>query len=471
MLHRVAVTTLFLCLTPGAGAACLELARGATFWIRLQEPISSFSARRDMPVHAVMHESPVCEGAAVFAAGIPVEGKVTAVRKVGLGFRHETASLELDFDRITLPDAPSIAIHARVSDVDNAKERVKNGVIRGIRSTGSPQGRINSRLKHLPALNPYSDWTLIVFKSAFPVFPEPEIYLRPGAELCVRLIDSVHLPEGLVRPSQPRPMTQEETAAVAQGIGPLPGRTVNAKGIDADVVNLVFVGSRERLQTAFAGAGWTASERISTRVFLRQFYAFLELKSYSTAPMSVQYLQGRPADLTWQKSLDSYEKRDHVRVWQLDGAADGEPLWAGAATKEHSATLSLRRRKFIHHVDTRIDDERNIILRDLTAAGCVEQVSRLPRTDVSHRLMNATGDELVTDGEIAVVRIRDCSAPAIAAEAPPRPAGRIYRYARKQILTFRSDIWRANIIYGAYDATRMAIAALRGDRPKQERLP
>ncbi|MGB8885171.1 MAG: hypothetical protein WCC87_00515 [Candidatus Korobacteraceae bacterium] len=27
----------------------------------------------------------------------------------------------------------------------------------------------------------------------------------------------------------------------------------------------------------------------------------------------------------------------------------------------------------------------------------------------------------------------------------------VFRYLRRQILTFRSDIWRANIIYGAYD--------------------
>jgi hypothetical protein len=47
------------------------------------------------------------------------------------------------------------------------------------------------------------------------------------------------------------------------------------------------------------------------------------------------------------------------------------------------------------------------------------------------------------------------------ASARFRPGNRVFRYVRRQILTFRSDIWRANIIYGVYDLTRMSIVAWR----------
>jgi hypothetical protein len=47
-----------------------------------------------------------------------------------------------------------------------------------------------------------------------------------------------------------------------------------------------------------------------------------------------------------------------------------------------------------------------------------------------------------------------------------KPGNHAFRYIRRQILTFKNDIWRANIIYGAYDAGRMTVAALR-----QRRLP
>ena len=54
--------------------------------------------------------------------------------------------------------------------VENAREQVKNGVIQGVLSSDTFQGRINSRLIHLPTLNPYSDLGLIVYKATFPIF-------------------------------------------------------------------------------------------------------------------------------------------------------------------------------------------------------------------------------------------------------------------------------------------------------------
>jgi hypothetical protein len=61
-----------------------------------------------------------------------------------------------------------------------------------------------------------------------------------------------------------------------------------------------------------------------------------------------------------------------------------------------------------------------------------------------------------------------------------KPGNYAFRYVRKQILTFRNDIWRANIVYGVYDVGRMAIAAMRhqpippmngDDRPTVAVLP
>ena len=60
-------------------------------------------------------------------------------------------------------------------------------MIQGIRSSDTPEGRINSRLRHLPTWNPYSDLGLIVYKATFPIFPEPEIYLPAGTDLRLKL--------------------------------------------------------------------------------------------------------------------------------------------------------------------------------------------------------------------------------------------------------------------------------------------
>ena len=71
-----------------------------------------------------------------------------------------------------------------------------------------------------------------------------------------------------------------------------------------------------------------------------------------------------------------------------------------------------------------------------------------------------------TDGAIAVVKLKECKPvnPEINADSSEssfKVSNRAFRYLRREILTFRSDLWRANIIYGIYDARRIVLSGLR----------
>ena len=170
---------------------CDRLPAGQTLWIRLAAPISTYTAKAGDPVHAVLTQDLVCDSEIVLPMGAPIEGVVHSKRKVGWGIRHETAALELEFNRATPKAGVALALNARVEEVENAREGVKNGVIQGIRSSDTFQGRINSRLIHLPTWNPYSDPFLIAYKATFPIFPEPEIYYPAGVDMRLRTTKEV----------------------------------------------------------------------------------------------------------------------------------------------------------------------------------------------------------------------------------------------------------------------------------------
>ena len=111
-------------------------------------------------------------------------------------------------------------------------------------------------------------------------------------------------------------------------------------------------------------------------------------------------------------------------------------------------------------------DERSKVIRDLNLAGCVRSVHLVPRPKLANVSQNATGDLVTTDGDLAVVELKGCDprVPGLTSgNASPqfKPSNHVFRYLRRQILTFRSDIWRANIIYGAYDLVHMGVTALR----------
>src|SRR5208283_193198 len=461
----VLLATLALGLARPASANCENIPAGKSFWVRLLDPVASYSSKAGTVVRCVLIQSPECDGAPVFPAGLEVDGQVVSVRKVGLGFVHDTAYLEILFDHIVAADGSILPIASQVVEVDNARETVRKGKIRGIRATNTPQGRITSRLIHLPTLDPYTDMGLIVYRM-FTVLPEPEIYLPPVTDLRIQLNVSLYVGDQPVLPRASFQMDEYERSDVEMVLDKTSSRTTTSKDKDADVVNMLFVGSREQIDSAFRAAGWMNSDHNSPRSVFRQFQAFLTLSNYSTAPVSTQFLDGERQDLTWQKSFNSYGKRDHVRLWEQSRTVLGQEAWLSAYTRETSAVLSVTNHKFIHHIDRNLDDGVNMLVRDLTLAGCVKSVKLLPRPELRETVMNATGDEMRTDGTLTVVQLSNCDRPAVEYTRsqpmiPIHPRSRFARYLRTQVLVYKSDVFRGNIIYSAYDLTRMSIHALR----------
>jgi hypothetical protein len=78
---------------------------------------------------------------------------------------------------------------------------------------------------------------------------------------------------------------------------------------------------------------------------------------------------------------------------------------------------------------------------------------------------NSSGDELWTDGSLAVLELSDCETPATTAIAPSdeivrRPKSRLKRLVRAQVLSIH-DLWRSNAIYASFDISRAVIHFLR----------
>jgi hypothetical protein len=350
-------------------------------------------------------------------------------------------------------------------EIDNAREGVHRGTIQGIRATDTPQGRITSRLIHLPTYNPYSDLGLIVYRAFFTILPESEIYLPPGTDLRLQLNMPLYVAD---QPDLPRAsfhMDEYERGDVEMLMAKSSDRTTTSFGKDADVVNILFVGSREQVTQAFLASGWMQGDHNSTHAFFRQFAAFLTFSNYSTMPVSRQWLNGQLQDMTWQKSFNSYGKREHVRLWSEDKTVEGQQAWLGSYTREHSAALSLKNHKFIHHIDRNLDEGVNMLVRDLTLAGCVESVKEMARPEIPQLLTNSTGDEMHTDGVLSIVHMKNCEIPTTLFTRenpliPVRPRSRAARYLRSQVLVYKSDVIRGNILYGSFELARMGFRAL-----------
>src|SRR5579862_6597284 len=70
--------------SPSITRACEEIPANESFWVRLTDPVASYSTQPGTSIHAVLIQSPDCDGAPVFPVGLEVEGKIISVRRVGL---------------------------------------------------------------------------------------------------------------------------------------------------------------------------------------------------------------------------------------------------------------------------------------------------------------------------------------------------------------------------------------------------
>ena len=97
----------------GLQALAELVAVGTKLEIRLQQPISSYATGKGTRISGVLVAPLTERGEMLLPLGTTVEGSVVAVRKVGLGVVHETARLELQFDRVCSPTGPAFLCNAK----------------------------------------------------------------------------------------------------------------------------------------------------------------------------------------------------------------------------------------------------------------------------------------------------------------------------------------------------------------------
>jgi hypothetical protein len=463
--HFLAAAALLVCAASANCAfACEQVPAGQTFRIRLLQPVATYSSTPGTILRGFIIESPLCEGSVSLPTGTLVEGHIVSVQKVGMGFRHETANLQLQFDRV-IQNGVSTGITARVLAVDNAREKVKDGVIRGNRSTKTLHGYVGNSLNYLMMWHPESFWVLPAARATFSILPEPELYYPAGTDLLLQFSLPMTLTASANLAPQHWEFNSPDTSSLDEQVLSLPGRTSTLKGDKADVVNLAFIGSQDQLVSAFQAAGWLSGDAPSTRNGAHLFGALVLSRGYPHGPMAEQLLAGQANEFSWQKGLNCVIRRDHLRVWSDALTWQGRDVWFAASTHDVGMRISIWNKEITHRVESDIDVERERVVRDLGLAGCIESVHVAPRPAMPAHLANATGDHLQTDGGIAIVELKDCDAPVFAEDSPrtpllARPPSKLARYARAQVLSFR-DLWRENAAYNAFDLGRMAVRSLR----------
>ncbi|MBL8177000.1 MAG: LssY C-terminal domain-containing protein [Bryobacterales bacterium] len=438
------------------GLDAAEVPAGAVLSVRLIESVASDGNLVEDSVRGMLAAPFEVSRGLQIPARTPVEGRVASSRTVGYGWRRERAALEIEFDALVLVDGTRIAIEGKVVELENAREKVnREGIIAGTLAAGAPHLFYNGRLKGLPVLNPLTDPILLIHKATFPFFPQPEIRLPRGADLQLRITVPFQFPDRELQ------AVEAERGALPELLAAKPARIETKGGQGSDLINLAFAGTEGELVRAFDSAGWNTANKANWRSVFRGMRDLFEQSFDPHAPMSRMLWEGRAPDFQFQKSLNSYAKRHHVRIWRAGWMADGTPLWAGAATHDVQLKFAWRKLHFTHGIASDIDKERQKVHHDLSFAGCVES-SALWDRDLPGVLRNSDRTPMFTDGAIQLLDLQTCRHKRIGTAEEHIQMTRadkplLQRYLRRQVLVLRNDILRANVFYGLGDLSRRLV--------------
>lgn len=192
-------------------------------------------------------------------------------------------------------------------------------------------------------------------------------------------------------------------------------RVVTTKdGIPGDPLNVKLIGDEDDVASAMHAAGWFPADPITFRSSIGIVGSALLHRPYPTAPVSDLFLFGRREDLAFEKPVGHDARlRHHVRFWRCEGEDHrGRPAWIGAATFDRSVGLSRTTGQVTHHIEAEVDRERDGLLDDLAAAGCVERRDRVEGFQRVREGRNGGGDPWHSDGALGVARLRRPARPS-----------------------------------------------------------
>ncbi|HEV2444713.1 MAG TPA: LssY C-terminal domain-containing protein, partial [Candidatus Sulfopaludibacter sp.] len=375
------------------------------------------------------------------------------------------ASMQLEFHELHMPDGRDYPVEARLTRVENARERVdQNGTVRGIRATATLSNRVAEHIVFALEDHPAAMIPLFVMETGIFHFAEPEFQYGRSAEMSLEVTLPAEFGPVSGCAMASLDTTSEEGAALQRVVSALPYWTYSKRQRQPlDVVNLVFAGPEDAVRRAFATAGWVGAQENSVRAGVAAIRAIAEENPFADAPMRTLLLNGKEPDIQLQKSLNTFEKRDHLRIWNRSESAGGRAVWASAATRDLGATFSMRPFGFTHEIENDVDRERDKVVRDLAASGCVESVTYLRRPFGLRAPGQVFRKGIASDERVAVLVLNACEQQRVMApdEPPMRPPAAV-RVIRRITLTARNHFLRDNIVYRSGDALRLGILALRG---------
>jgi hypothetical protein len=379
-----------------AKPAAQSLPVGYALYLRLEASVSTTASHlHDAVKGRIIREVDSANGVLI-PLGAEVQGQIEELTPSSSP--SDRARLLIRFDKLMIPRTPAVTFAGHISEVENAREEVlQDGTICGVLASELPVTQLEGAVSKLGEQSgELSELEQKAFGKS-----DTSINYGPGTDLTLVLDKPLDLTE--MPPSTSfNQLPPGVSAAVARMLEGAPQRASGKDGKPGDPLNLVVIGNGTEILNVFNKAGWGEAERKTGKSVWDTVRAVAGNQGFGRAPVSDLYLFGHREDLAFEKTLNTFLKRHHLRLWRTAATtSDGREIWLGAAT--HDTGLDVHPGVVSHAIDPDLDAERAKVGADLRVTGRVTAEQLVTRPDPLSQGFTATGGTWKTDGRLLVI--------------------------------------------------------------------
>jgi hypothetical protein len=373
---------------------------GTRLYIRLEAEVSTKSSHLNEAVKAHVVRQVTSGQGVLVPIGAEVTGQIAKLIPSSDPTDH--ARMFIKFTQLAIPGHPTLKLAAHLVDVENARETVlQDGTIQGILEKDAAVGRVDGMLDKLGT--PGSEMEKMGGKAVGKF--DTTIDYPAGTDMALTL-DSPLAVNSTSPPAAAMEISQALAGAVQKMLATAPSRAESKARKPGDPLNLVVIGNSGQIMAAFQKAGWSEAKRLGARSAVGTVRAMASDEGYGQAPVSQLYLFGRAEDLAFEKMLNTFLKRHHLRLWRTTATtADNREIWMGATT--HDIGLDVHFGVVSHAIDSDLDWERGKVGADLMAGGMVAAEQPVTRPNPLSTGKTATGGTWKTDGQMLVIELKN----------------------------------------------------------------
>jgi hypothetical protein len=373
-----------------------SLPAGYALYLRLEATISTTGSHLHDAVKARVIREVDSGNNVLIPLGSEVQGRIEKL--IPSSSPTDRARLLIRFDKLIIPGQSAVSFAGHISEVENAREKVlQDGTIQGVLTSDLPVSYLEEQMGKLAG----QDSELGKYEQK--AFGKSDTSINYGAGTDLTLVLDKPLSLAEMPPSGSfNQLSPGVPDAVARMLQDAPQRASGKDGKPGDPLNLVVIGNISEIREVFKQAGWGEAERKTGKAVWDTVRAVAGDQGFGRAPVSDLYLFGHREDLAFEKVLNTFLKRHHLRLWRTAATTPaGREIWLGAAT--HDTGLDVHPGVVSHQIDPDLDAERTKVGADLRVTGRVaaEQLAT-PPNPLSQGL-TATGGTWKTDGRLLVI--------------------------------------------------------------------